>query len=148
GVKLTQGEYDLYMDFTYQNPFECATELLRDITAPIIIVDFHAEATAEKLALGFHLDGKVSAVVGTHTHVQTADERILPCGTGYITDLGMCGSFNSVLGVKPELAMARFLTALPTRFENDPGFCRLSGVVLTVDNSTGKTTDITRINVE
>lgn len=137
-----------YMDFTYQNPFDCAATLLSAVTAPIVLVDFHAEATAEKLAMGFYLDGRVSAVVGTHTHVQTADERILPGGTGYITDLGMCGSFNSVLGVKPELAVNRFLTALPTRFENDPGFCRLSGVLLTVDNTSGKTVEIRRVNDE
>ncbi|MEG1942696.1 MAG: TIGR00282 family metallophosphoesterase [Angelakisella sp.] len=137
-----------FMEFVYQNPFDCADALLAEISAPIIIVDFHAEATAEKLALGFYLDGRVSAVVGTHTHIQTADERILPGGTGYLTDLGMCGSFNSVLGVKPQLALNRFLTAMPTRFENDGGFCRLSGALLTADNVSGKTTAISRINVE
>ena len=87
-------------------------------------------------------------VVGTHTHIQTADERILPGGTGYITDLGMCGSFNSVLGVRPELAINRFRTGLPTRFLNDSGPCRMSGVLLSVDHKTGKTTKIERVNVE
>ncbi|MEG2120267.1 MAG: TIGR00282 family metallophosphoesterase, partial [Pseudoflavonifractor sp.] len=137
-----------YMDFTYANPFETADRLLEGLDAPIVLVDFHAEVTSEKLCMGFYLDGRVSAVAGTHTHVQTADERILPGGTGYITDLGMCGSFNSVLGVRPELALHRFLTSLPTRFENDPGYCRLSGILLEIEDSTGKTTKITRVNVE
>lgn len=137
-----------YMDFAYQNPFDTMDELLPKIDANMILVDFHAEATSEKLAMGFHLDGRVSAVVGTHTHVQTSDQRILPGGTGYITDLGMCGSFNSVLGVRPELALARFRTSLPTRFENDPGPCRLSGVLLTIGQLDGKTCKILPINVE
>lgn len=136
-----------YME-SYENPFDCADRLLAKADAPIVLVDFHAEATSEKLSMGFYLDGRVSAVVGTHTHVQTADERILPGGTGYITDLGMCGSFNSVLGVKPELALRRFRTSLPTRFETDKGFCRLSGVCLEIDNESGKTAKISRINIE
>lgn len=137
-----------YMDFVYQNPFDCVDKLLASLDADIILVDFHAEATAEKLCMGFHLDGRVSAVVGTHTHIQTADERILPKGTAYITDLGMCGSFNSVLGVKPELALKRFLTALPTRFENDAGPCRMSGIILYVDPHNGNISELTRLNVE
>lgn len=136
------------MDFVHSNAFETIDNLLERIDAKIILVDFHAEATSEKLCMGFHLDGRVSAVVGTHTHVQTADERILPHGTAYITDLGMCGSFNSVLGVRPELAAKRFLTSLPTRFENDPGDCRMSGVVISIDANTGKSYEINRINVE
>lgn len=137
-----------YMTSAYSNPFDDVLDVLEKIDANIIIVDFHAEATSEKLAMGFMLDGKISALVGTHTHIQTNDHRILPGGTGYITDIGMCGSFNSVLGVKPELALARFTTNLPVRFENDKGFCRLSGVVLEIDDKTGKTTKITPINVE
>ncbi len=137
-----------YMDTAYENPFDCADRLLKKIDAKVIVVDFHAEATSEKLCMGFYLDGRVSAVVGTHTHIQTADERILPGGTGYITDMGMCGSFHSVLGVRPELAIKRFRTNLPTRFENDPGPCRLSGVLLEVDPKTGKTIQIQRINLE
>lgn len=136
------------MDFAFCNPFVLMDDLLKNLDAKIVLVDFHAEATSEKLSMGFYLDGRVSAVVGTHTHVQTADERILPLGTGYITDLGMCGCFQSVLGVKPELAMARFLTALPTRFENDPGPCRMSGVLLDIEDSTGRPSGITRINVQ
>lgn len=136
-----------YMD-SYQNPFDAIDRLLEQIDAPIILVDFHAEATAEKVAMAFHLDGRVSAVVGTHTHIQTADERIFPGGTGYITDLGMCGSFYSVLGVKPELALHRLRTGLPTRFKNDEGACRLSGIWLEIDDKTGKTTALERINLE
>ncbi len=130
-----------------ENPFECIERLLADIDCKHIMVDFHAEATAEKLCMGFFLDGRVSLVVGTHTHVQTADERILPAGTGYITDIGMCGSFNSVLGVKPEAAIRRMRTHLPTRFENDSGEHCLSGVVADIDDSTGRTIKIERINV-
>ena len=137
-----------YMNTAYTSPFDSIVEILDQIDAKIILVDFHAEATSEKLCMGFMLDGKVTAVVGTHTHIQTSDQRILPGGTGYITDLGMCGSFNSVLGVRPERALNRFLTNLPTRFENDDGFCRMSGVVLEVDTSTGKTTKITPINIQ
>ena len=136
-----------FMD-AYRNPFDVMDELLPQLDAKVILVDFHAEATSEKVAMGMYLDGRVTAVVGTHTHIQTADERILPGGTGYITDLGMCGSFNSVLGVRPELAINRFRTGLPTRFLNDSGPCRMSGVLLSVDHKTGKTTKIERVNVE
>ena len=108
-------------------------------------MDFHAEATSEKLGMGYFLDGKVSLVFGTHTHVQTADEKILPGGTGYITDIGMCGPSHSVLGVTPELAIRRMRTHLPTRFENASGPCSLSGIVADIDLATGKTTSIQRI---
>jgi len=129
------------------NPFDCVDRLLEQLDCKFIIVDFHAEATAEKLSLGFYLDGRVSLVVGTHTHVQTADERILPGGTGYITDLGMCGCFNSVLGVRPELAIRRMRTHLPTRFENASGGQCLSGLVADFDDATGKAVRLERINV-
>lgn len=137
----------VYMEHS-ENPFDCIDRLLPKIDTPNILVDFHAEATSEKLALSYYLDGRVSAVVGTHTHVQTADERILPKGTGYITDLGMCGSIDSVLGVKPELAVQRLRTHLPVRFENAVGNYRMSGVLLEIDQNTGKTTNISRINIE
>lgn len=126
------------------NPFDCIDELLTGIDTKNIIVDFHAEATSEKAAMGFYLDGRVSAVVGTHTHVQTADERILPKGTGYITDLGMCGAIDSVLGVRPEQAIQRLKTALPTRFENAEGPHLMGGVVLEIDQNTGKCTNMNR----
>jgi hypothetical protein len=117
---------------------------LREET-PVILVDFHAEATAEKIALGWHLDGKVSAVLGTHTHVQTADERILPGGTGYITDVGMTGPHDSVIGVRKEQAIHKFLTLLPTRFEPAAGDTRLHGAFLDVDETTGKCRHIARV---
>ena len=107
-----------YMIDHHRDPFAAIDEVLAGLDTPNILVDFHAEATAEKLSMGFYLDGRVSAVIGTHTHVQTADERILPGGTAYLTDAGMCGSFDSVLGVKKELAMEKMRTQLPIRFEN------------------------------
>ena len=114
-----------------------STSVLAGLDTPNILVDFHAEATAEKLSMGFYLDGRVSAVVGTHTHVQTADERILPGGTAYLTDAGMCGSFDSVLGVKKELAMEKMRTQLPIRFENARGSGVLWGCVIDIDEKTG-----------
>lgn len=119
---------------------------LRTIT-PIIIVDFHAEATSEKLALGWYLDGKVSAVIGTHTHVQTADERILPAGTAYMSDAGMTGSFDSVIGIKKELAIEKFLTLLPVRFEVAKKDIRLNGVVVEIDEQSGRALNIERISI-
>jgi 2',3'-cyclic-nucleotide 2'-phosphodiesterase len=114
--------------------------------ARIIFVDFHAEATSEKIAMGWHLDGKVTAVVGTHTHVQTADERILPTGTAYITDVGMTGPHDSIIGVEIEPALGRFLNALPARFETATGNPRLNGVVVEVDEQSGRATDIERLS--
>ncbi len=113
----------------------------------IIVVDFHAEATSEKVALGWHLDGRVSAVIGTHTHVQTADERILPGGTAYITDAGMTGSFDSVIGVKKELAVERFLTQMPVRFEVAKKDIRLNGVVIGIDEVGGSALSVERISL-
>lgn len=114
---------------------------------PIIFVDFHAEATSEKAALGFYLDGRVSAVIGTHTHVQTADERILPGGTAYMTDAGMCGAFDSVIGVRKEEAIGRFLTQLPAKFEVAKKDIRLNAVAIEVDELSGRATRIERIAV-
>jgi len=130
-------------------PFRVAEreiERLKD-TTDIIIVDMHAEATSEKEALGWFLDGKVSAVLGTHTHVQTADERVLPGGTAYITDTGMTGPFDSVLGIKKEIALERFLTLMPNRFDVAKGDIRLQGVLIEIDNSTGKSLSIERLNI-
>jgi metallophosphoesterase (TIGR00282 family) len=112
---------------------------------PIIIVDLHAEATSEKVAMGWYLDGLVSAVIGTHTHVQTADEKILPNGTAYITDCGMTGPYDSVIGRKKEQIILRFLTQLPTRFEMAVGGVEMHGVVIEVNDSTGKAVSIERI---
>ncbi len=112
----------------------------------IIIVDFHAEATSEKMALGWHLDGKVTAVLGTHTHVQTADERLLPNGTAYLTDAGMTGPHDSIIGMQVDPSLGRFLTAMPSRFEPATGNPRLNGAVIEADEQTGRATRITRIS--
>ena len=128
-------------------PFRAADSLVAELkkVTPIVFVDFHAEATSEKQALGFYLDGRVSAVVGTHTHVQTADERILSEGTGYLTDVGMTGSQDAIIGNLKESAMERFLTQLPVRLEvakKDPQLC---GVLLTINEETGCCEAIERI---
>ena len=112
----------------------------------IIIVDFHAEATSEKVAMGWHLDGKVTLVVGTHTHVQTADERILPNGTAVITDTGMCGPHDSIIGMEKEPSLARFLNGIPTRYEPAAGNPRLNGVIVEADEKTGRALAITRLS--
>ena len=112
-----------------------------------IFVDFHAEATSEKIAMGWHLDGRVSAVVGTHTHVQTADERILPKGTAYLTDVGMTGPHDSIIGVDIEAALGRFLTALPAKFETATGNPRLHAVIVETDPQTGRAVDIERLSL-
>ena len=121
-------------------------EALRQRTR-IIFVDFHAEATSEKVAMGWHLDGKVTAVVGTHTHVQTADERVLPKGTAYLTDAGMTGPHDSIIGVEIEPALGRFLNALPAKFETATGNPRLNAVVIETDPTTGLAVDIERLSV-
>ena len=131
-----------------ESPFDCVDRILEKIDTPIILVDFHAEATAEKIAMAYHLDGRVSAVFGTHTHVQTADEAIFPKGTGYITDLGMTGPIHSVLGVKPEIALYKMRTHLPVRFENGTDPCKLGGVIFEIDEKNGKTDKIFRLNIQ
>jgi metallophosphoesterase (TIGR00282 family) len=113
----------------------------------VIVVDFHAEATSEKVAMAWHLDGKVTAVVGTHTHVQTADERVLPGGTACITDVGMTGPHDSIIGVDKDVALGRFLNAMPVRFEAAKGDPRLHAVVITADVRTGKATGIERLSL-
>ena len=114
--------------------------------ARIIFVDFHAEATSEKVAMGWHLDGRVTALVGTHTHVQTADERILPKGTAYLTDVGMTGPHDSIIGVEIEAALGKFLTGLPARFDTATGNPRLNAVIIEADEQTGRATDIERLS--
>jgi metallophosphoesterase (TIGR00282 family) len=113
---------------------------------PVIFVDFHAEATSEKIAMGWHLAGKVTAVVGTHTHVQTADDRILPGGTAYITDVGMTGPHDGIIGVEREPALGRFLNGMPARFETAGGDPRLHAVVVAADDETGRATSMTRLS--
>ncbi|HIJ82519.1 MAG TPA: TIGR00282 family metallophosphoesterase [Desulfuromonadales bacterium] len=121
-------------------------ERLKQETA-IVFVDFHAEATSEKSALGWYLDGRISALVGTHTHVQTADERILPQGTAFLTDAGMTGSFDSVIGMGKEETIHRFLTQLPSKFEVGKKDIRLNAVVISVDEQSGKAVSIERVNM-
>lgn len=131
-------------------PFQAIERLLPEIQreAKIIIVDMHGEASSEKQAMGVFLDGKVSAVIGTHTHVQTADERIWPAGTGYITDAGFAGGLDSVIGVIKEQALLRFLTDMPTKFESATGHGTLQGVVVGVVPETGRCVSIQRIRVD
>ncbi|GLH63178.1 TIGR00282 family metallophosphoesterase [Parageobacillus sp. G301] len=128
-------------------PFKKADELIEEATrrTPMILIDFHAEATSEKQAMGWYLDGRVSAVVGTHTHVQTADARILPKGTAYITDVGMTGPYDGVLGVDREAVLRKFLTSLPVRFEVKEGRSQLNAVLIDVDEKTGRANKIERI---
>ncbi len=114
-------------------------------TTPVIIVDFHAEATSEKIALGWYLDGRVSAVIGTHTHVQTADERVLPSGTAYLTDVGMTGPRDGVIGMAKEGILERFLTQLPVRFQVAKGPAQLNAAVVDIDERTGRARGIARI---
>jgi metallophosphoesterase (TIGR00282 family) len=131
------------------DPFAMAlreAEALRAKTR-VIFVDFHAEATSEKVAMGWHLDGRVTAVIGTHTHVQTADERVLPKGTAYLTDAGMTGPHDSIIGVTVDAALGRFVTAMPARFEAAGGPARLNAVVVNADPATGRATAIERINL-
>lgn len=130
-----------------ENPFHKIDEILKNVHTKNIFVDFHAEMTSEKKAMGYYLDGRVSAVVGTHTHVQTADERILPNSTAYITDAGMCGGKNSVLGVKKEIILRKFITNLPERFEYDHEDMELNAVLITIDQASGKAQAIERICV-
>ena len=130
------------------DPFAVA---LREIDAVrhrarIVVVDVHAEATSEKIAMGWHLDGRVTAVIGTHTHVQTADERVLPGGTAYLTDAGMTGPHDSIIGMEKEPSLARFLNGMPTKFEPASGNPRLNGAVIEADDKTGRATTITRIS--
>ena len=129
------------------DPFRTADRLIREHPATFTVVDFHAEATGEKMAMGYYLDGRVSAVVGTHTHVQTADEQILEKGTGYISDLGMTGPVRSILGTSPEDIVQKMTSHLPTRFHVPEGACKLEGVILDLDKKTGLCTEIRRVRI-
>jgi metallophosphoesterase (TIGR00282 family) len=138
---------------TFMPPLDCPfakvdeiLEVVKERT-PYVFVDFHAEATSEKQAMGWYLDGRVSAVVGTHTHVQTSDNRILPGGTAYISDVGMTGPYDGVLGMSKEAVLKKFLTNLPVRFEVENGREQLSGVVIDLDKETGLATSIKRIQI-
>ena len=131
------------------NPFQVVRRELEQVReqATVILVDFHAEATSEKVAMGWYLDGEVTAVVGTHTHVQTADERVLPNGTAYITDVGMTGPHDSVIGVDTRPVLSRFVNGMPSRFETASANPRLNGVVITADPATGRAQAIERVSL-
>ena len=136
------------MDFNPDNPFRVVDRILAELGDIPIVVDFHAEATSEKLAMGYYLDGKISCMWGTHTHVPTADEQILPKGTGYQTDLGMTGPIHSVIGVRPEQSVAMFRGELTSRFEVAPGKCRLCGALFIIDTATRRCVNVERVMAE
>lgn len=133
------------MDFAPQNPFLLAESLLKGTVSPVTLVEIHAEATSEKLAMAYMLDGRVSAVYGTHTHVPTADAGILPGGTAHVTDVGMTGPAVSVLGIRPEQSVALFRGDLTSRYEQAPGPCRLDAALFTIDTVTGRALDVRQI---
>ena len=136
------------LDFNADNPFLTADRLLRQEEKPTFtLVDFHAEATSEKLAMAYYLDGRVSAVWGTHTHVPTADGRVFPKGTGYITDLGMTGPVESVLGIRPEQSVETFLGGLPGRYRVAGGACKMEGAIFTLESDTGLCVAVERIDI-
>jgi metallophosphoesterase (TIGR00282 family) len=134
----------VFMSFT-NDPFHAVNNLLANIKAKVILVDFHAEATSEKIAMGWHLDGRVTAVLGTHTHVPTADERILPGGTAYQTDVGMSGPYDGVIGVEKELVLHKFLTGMPSKFEAAKGNPKMCAALIACDPVTGRASAIQRI---
>ncbi|HWW23683.1 MAG TPA: TIGR00282 family metallophosphoesterase [Edaphobacter sp.] len=127
------------------DPFRKADELLSKIKAKVILLDLHGEATSEKVALGWYLDGRITALLGTHTHIPTADERILPNGTAYQTDVGMSGPYDSVIGVEKELVLARFLTGMPGKFESAKGNPKMCAALISCDGATGRAHQIKRI---
>ena len=135
------------MDYGPDNPFLQVDKLLKDTSAKIILVEIHAEATSEKLAMGYMLDGRVSAVWGTHTHVPTADARILPRGTGYVTDLGMTGPRDSVLGIRPDLSIAKFRGDLSQRYQWANGPTKMEAVLFTIDTATGLCKQAERVDL-
>ncbi len=144
-INLVGRVYNLTVDCPFKGASR-AVEFIKTTGVKTIIVDFHAEATSEKKALGWFLDGRASAVIGTHTHIQTADEQVLPEGTAYITDAGMTGGHDSVIGMKKEASLKHFITMLPVRFEPAKANPRLNAVIIEIDNELGSARSITRIN--
>jgi len=136
------------MDFNCDDPFAAASRLLAGSEADVVLVDFHAEATSEKGAMGCHLDGRVQALWGTHTHVPTADCQILPKGTGFVTDLGMTGPIHSVLGMDPQRSLERFLGGLPGRYEAAGGPCKLESVLFSIDTQEKRCVSVERVDVK
>ena len=157
GFGLYQGELPTGQPYAVMNlqgrvfmsscddPFRKADELLSKITAKVVLLDLHGEATSEKVALGWYLDGRITALIGTHTHIPTADERVLPNGTAYQTDVGMSGPYDSVIGVEKELVLARFLTGMPGKFEAAKGNPKMCATLIACDGATGRATDIQRL---
>jgi metallophosphoesterase (TIGR00282 family) len=147
GVLNTMGRVFMHPDLDC--PFRCADEVLdsRPSDVKVVLVDFHAEASSEKTAMGWYLNGRVAAVVGTHTHVPTADERVLPGGTAYISDVGMTGCYNSIIGMKTEDSLARFVNKLPRRLEPASGAATLCAVLIDIDEQTGAARSIERIRL-
>ena len=146
-VLVLIGRCDL--DFNADNPFTTADRLLKTLDKPTFtLVEFHAQATSEKLAMAYYLDGRVSALWGTHTHVPTADNRVFPKGTGYVTDLGMTGPIESVLGVRPQQSMEFFLGGLPGRYQAADGPCSAQGCIFTLNSDTGLCTGVERIEIK
>lgn len=141
------GKYGL--DQNTEHPFHCIDRLLSELMgkADVFVMDMHAEATSEKRAMGFYLDGRISAVWGTHTHVQTSDGEVLPKGTGYITDLGMTGAINSVIGVEVDQSIGKFLGDMPQRYRSGTGKCRLEGAIFDIDEASGECQSVTTIRV-
>ena len=135
------------MDYGPDNPFLQIEKILKKVDTKLILVEIHAEATSEKLAMGYMLDGRVSAVWGTHTHVPTADAQVLPKGTGYVTDLGMTGPKHSVLGIRPDLSIAKFRGDLTSRYQWADGPTKLEAVLFTIDTATGKCKGVERVDV-
>ena len=135
------------MDYGPDNPFLQVEKILKQVDTKIVLVELHAEATSEKLAMGYMLDGRASAVWGTHTHVPTADAQVLPKGTGYVTDLGMTGPKHSVLGIRPELSIAKFRGDLTSRYQWADGPTKLEAVLFTIDTATGKCKHAERVDV-
>jgi len=129
-----------------ENPFHSADRELQQVDTKVVIVDIHCEATSEKQAMGRYLDGRVSAVLGTHTHVPTADERILPKGTAFQTDVGMTGAYDSVIGFRPDEALHRFLMNTPRKLEVAKRDIRMAGAMIEIDDATGRATSIVRIH--
>jgi hypothetical protein len=136
----------VFMNAT-NDPFQAVNDLLAGIKAKVILVDFHAEATSEKVAMGWYLDGRVTAVLGTHTHIPTADQRVLPGGTAYQTDVGMSGPYDSVIGVQKELVLHKFLTGMPGKFEAAKGNPKMCAALVTCDPATGRASRIQRITL-
>ena len=139
----------VFMPNHVDDPFRCVDRIMKEKREhiPVVIVDIHAEATSEKYAMGWYLDGRASVVFGTHTHVQTADERILPGGTAYITDVGMCGALDSVIGIEREPVIRGFLTQLPRQFEVAKDNVVLQGIVVDVDSESGRAREVRRLRI-